>query len=342
MDKRVGGRWGRVGYRRGVPSETLVILNPASAAGVTGRRRREILHKVESVLGEVDLESTSAPGHATRLAREAAERGVARILVAGGDGTTSEIVCGILEAETPPGESPTLGLLPLGSGWDLARSLDLPRHFDAALDLIARGGRRRIDAGRVKYRDAVGRPCSRFFVNEASAGLSGATVQIVGRLSKRFGPRLGFVGGAVVAILSHRPVDVAVEIDGERLYEGPISMVVAANGGYFGAGMRVAPNAAIDDGKLEIALVRGLSVFRLLANLPLFYLGRHGRHPSVSFHAAQTLQILPKEGSAPIDVDGEAVGFLPLRAEVLPGAIEVFAPGDGSAPSRGSSAGGKN
>jgi diacylglycerol kinase family enzyme len=62
----------------------------------------------------------------------------------------------------------------------------------------------------------------------------------------------------------------------------------------------------------------------------------------VSFHAAQTLQILPKEGSAPIDVDGEAVGFLPLRAEVLPGAIEVFAPGHGSAPSRGSSAGGKN
>lgn len=307
-------------------SQTLVILNPESAAGVTGQRRREILHKVESVLGWVDLEATSAPEDATRLARAAVERGVARILVAGGDGTTSEIVSGILEAQTPALGRPTLGLLPLGSGWDLARSLALPRDFDAALDVIARGDRRRIDAGRVEYRDVLGRPRSRFFVNEASTGLSGATVRIVGTLAKRLGPRLGFVAGAVAAIASHRPVDVAVEIDGVQIYEGPISMVVAANGCYFGAGMRVAPNARVDDGLLEIALVRGLSVSRLLANLPAFYLGRHGRHPSVSFHAARTLQILPKEGSAPIDLDGEAVGALPMRAEVLPGALEVFAP----------------
>jgi len=258
---------------------------------------------------------------------------VSRILVAGGDGTTSEIVSGILEAETPESERPTIGLLPLGSGWDLARSLRLPRNFDAALDVIARGGRRRIDAGRVEYRDAAGRPCSRFFVNEASTGLSGATVQIVGRLAKRLGPRLAFVAGAVAAILSHRPIDVAVEIDGERLYEGPISMVVAANGCYFGAGMRVAPNARVDDGVLEITLVRGLSVARLLANLPLFYLGQHGRHSSVSFHAAKKLRVLPKEGSAPIDLDGEAVGGLPLYAEVLPGAIEIFAPAESLARS---------
>jgi YegS/Rv2252/BmrU family lipid kinase len=324
-----------------VRSETLVILNPASAAGATGRRRREILHKVESVLGWVELESTAEPGDATRIAREAVARGVTRILVAGGDGTTSEIVSGLLEGDTSlpissisesaagganPSGRPTLGLLPLGSGWDLARSLDLPRDFDSSLEVIARGERRSIDAGRVEYRDTAGRPRSRFFVNEASTGLSGKTVEIVGRMAKRVGPRLGFIAGAVGAILSHRPIEAAVEIDGERVYEGPISMAVAANGCYFGAGMRVAPGARLDDGVLEIVLVRGLPVSRLLANLPLFYLGRHGRHPAVSFHSARSLQILPKKGSAPIDLDGESVGGLPLRVEVLPRALDVFAP----------------
>ncbi|MCP4903423.1 MAG: diacylglycerol kinase family lipid kinase [bacterium] len=313
-----------------MPSETLVILNPASAAGATGRRRREILHAVESVFGWVDLESTSAPGDATRIARHAAERGVKQILVAGGDGTTSEIVSGILEAETPEASRPPIGLLPLGSGCDLARSLELPRELDAALELIARGGRRRIDVGRAEYLDARGTPSTRFFVNEVSAGLSGATVGIAGPLAKRLGARVGFVVGALAAIVFHRPADLRVEIDGEPLYEGPVSMIVAANGCYFGAGMRVAPNARLDDGRLEIALVRGLSVSRLLANLPSFYLGRHGRHPDVSFHAARTLRVLAKEGAPPIDLDGEALGGVPLYAEVLSGAIEVFAPASGA------------
>ncbi len=322
-------RWSvakRVRYRGGVPSKTLVILNPASAAGSTGRRRREVLHKVESVFGWVDLEVTLAPGDALRIARQAVERGVDRILVAGGDGTTSEIVSGILSVSSPVASRPALGRLPFGSGWDLARSLGLPRQFDEALDVIARNRRRRIDAGRVEYRDSTGRPRTHFFVNEASAGLSGATVQRVGVFAKRFGPRLGFVAGAIATIATHQPVDVAVEIDGDRLYEGPVSMIVAANGCYFGAGMRVAPNARVDDGLLEIVVIRGLPVPRLLANLPRLYLGRHGRHSAVSFHAARSLQVLPKEGSAPIDLDGEAVGGLPLRADVIPGAIEIFAP----------------
>lgn len=306
-----------------------MILNPASAAGATGRRRREVLQTIESVLGRVDLAVTSGPGDATRLAEEATERGVSRILVAGGDGTASEIVSGVLARTISTSAlgrpRPTLGLLPLGSGWDLARSLALPRNLDAALALIQQGVRRRIDAGRLEYRDATGRPASRFFVNEASAGLSGATVQVVGRLAKRVGAKLGFAAGAIAVILSHRPAEVAIEVDGERIYEGPISLVVAANGCYFGAGMKVAPNARLDDGRLEIAIVRGLSVPRLLVNLPSLYLGRHGRHPSVSFHAARTVEVLPKDASVPIDLDGEAVGRLPMRAEVLPGALEVFA-----------------
>ena len=307
-------------------NETLIILNPASAAGATGRRRREVLHEIEAVLGWTKLETTRYSGDAARIAREATKRGVRRILVAGGDGTTSEVVSGILGAEVDVADRPVLGLLPLGSGWDLARSLGLPRSFDGAMRVIREGARRRIDAGRVEVCDALGAPRSTFFVNEASVGLSGTTVANVGNFAKRFGPRLGFIGGALSAIATHRPVVATVEIDGERVYEGPISMVVASNGCYFGAGMLVAPRARVDDGKLEVVIVRGLSLPSLLANLPAFYFGRHGRHPSVSFHAARVVRVTPMEGSSPIDLDGELAGGLPMSAEILPGAIEVYAP----------------
>lgn len=323
---------------------TLFILNPASAAGSTGRRVEALRRRVEASLGPVDLQSTSAPGEATRLARAASEAGVERILVGGGDGTTSEVVAGVLEAAALRGSSPTpvLGLLPLGSGLDLMRSLGLPRALGPALDVIAEGSVRTIDAGRIELRDPAGRPVSRAFVNEASLGLSGETVMRVGRTSKRIGPRLGFVAGAVGAILGHRPVDVAVEVDGSRVFEGPVSLLVAANGRFFGAGMRVAPGAVLDDGRLELVLVRGLSMPRLLVNLPSFYLGRHGRHPNVSFRAVRSVVVLPKEGSAPVEVDGEAVGGLPMRAEVVPGAIRVHARVEdaaGSSLSRGAADG---
>ena len=312
-----------------VSQETLLILNPASAGGATGRGARKLCARVEARLGSLRVEMTRGPRDAERIAREACATGVGRIVIAGGDGTTSEIVAGLLAA-TPHGEAgsrPVLGLLPLGSGWDLARSLGLPRDLEGALDVIESARVRCIDAGRTEYRDSSGASCQGYFVNEASAGLSGATVRLVGRTSRRIGPRAGFLAGAVAAILSHRPIELAVEIDGERLYEEPISMVVAANGCYFGAGMRVTPDAVLDDGLLEVLVVRGLSIPRLLANLPAFYLGRHLSHPRVSRHAARRLTLIPKEGNVPLEVDGEAPGTLPLSAEILAGALRVFAPG---------------
>jgi diacylglycerol kinase family enzyme len=220
--------------------------------------------------------------------------------------------------------APRLGLLPLGSGGDLARSLALPRRLSEALDVIAADHVHTIDAGRLEHRDLSGRPSRRHFVNEASVGLSGVTVARVGRLAKRVGPGVAFAVGAISAILSHRPIEVAIEIDGVRHYEGPVSLVVAANGRTFGAGMQVAPGARLDDGLLEVVLVRGLTVPRLLSNLPSLYRGRHGAHPAVSFHAGRTLEVLSKEVGAPIELDGESVGELPMRAEILPGALRVF------------------
>ena len=319
-------------------SDTVVCLNPASAAGRTGRQREAIVAAIESRLGPVDCVVTRESGDAARIASEARRRGCARLLVAGGDGTLSEVASGLLEGDSSEDPLPRLGLLPLGSGWDFARSLALPRALEAAIGVIERGGVRRVDAGRAVVRTPDGSARTRFFVNEASAGLSGDTIRIVGRLAKRIGARAGFAFGAVAAILGHRALDAAVDVDGERLFEGPISLVVAANGRCFGAGMQVAPQARVDDGRLELVLVRGLSVPSLLVNLPSLFAGTHGRHPAVSFHSARSVSIEPRGRAMFADLDGEAAGTLPLRAEVLPGALEIFVPAATGAASEGSSA----
>lgn len=324
-------------------SDTVVCLNPASAAGRTGRQRRAIVRAIESKLGPVDCRVTRAPGDAARIAAEARSQGHVRLLVGGGDGTLNEVASGLLGDAESTAPLPRIGLLPLGSGWDFARSLDLPRDLEASLDVIADGVWRRVDAGRAVVRAPDGMTRERFFVNEASAGLSGDTIRIVGRLAKRVGARAGFALGAVAAILGHRARDVAVDVDGERLYEGPVSLVVAANGRCFGAGMQVAPEARVEDGRLELVLVRGLSVASLLVNLPSLFAGTHGRHPAVSFHAARAVSIerLKQEGQEGgamyADLDGESVGMAPLRAEILPGALEIFVPAESPRASRGAS-----
>ncbi len=289
-----------------------------------------LVARAEVICGPLVVATTGAPGDAARLARAAAERGAARILVAGGDGTLGEVVSGLLTSTGSNGalasERPSLGLLPVGSGCDFARTLGLPRGLEAALEVVAAGHVRLVDAGRVESGDAGDGRRVRHFANEVSAGLSGDTVKRVGRYSPRLGPRLGFIVGAVSAVLTHEPFEASVEIDGELVHEGAISLFAAANGCYFGAGMRVAPNASLDDGQLEIVLARGLSRPEILAHLPSFYLGRHGRHPRVSFHAARVVRLLPKAGQAAAEADGEAGLSLPLRIECIPGALRVFTP----------------
>ena len=163
-------------------------------------------------------------------------------------------------------------------------------------------------------------------MNEASVGLSASTVARVGAFAKRIGARLGFAAGAVAAIARHRPEPMEIVVDAESVYAGPISMVVVANGRQFGAGMRVAPEARLDDGRFEVVIVRGLRVPALLANLPSLRAGTHGRHPAVSFHSARSVEIRTPHESTPVEVDGELVGRSPMRAEILPSALEIFVP----------------
>ena len=171
--------------------ETLIILNPASRSGRAARLWPRIASRVRDAIGPAQVEETRAPRDAERLAAEAAAGGVERILVAGGDGTLSEVANGLLQAGLA--DRAHLGLLPFGTGGDLARGLGVPPRLEAALEVVVRGRVRRIDAGRLEYSDRQGQKDCRYFLNVASFGISGLVDELVNQAPKHLGGTLSFL-----------------------------------------------------------------------------------------------------------------------------------------------------
>jgi len=306
-----------------VPARTLVIVNPASRNGAAGRRFRKAESAVREALGDVEVERTRRPRDAERIAREAVRAGVERLLVAGGDGTLSEVATGLLAADLAG--YATIGLLPLGTGGDFARTLGV-RDLDAALDVTRAGAVRAIDAVRVGFVDPSGKPATAYGVNVTSLGISGLTVELVNRTTKVLGGRVSFLLGAVRGILGYTFEPVRVRVDGRVVHDGPLSLLAAANGRYFGGGMRVAPRARPDDGALDVVVVGGQSRLQLLRKLPRIYGGGHARDASVVIARGGVVEAEAAPERVRLEIDGEALGFLPARIELLPGALRLLAP----------------
>jgi diacylglycerol kinase (ATP) len=303
---------------------TLLILNPRSRNGATGRRAESLVAKLRAALGPLEVERTRGPRDAERIAREAVRAGCDRLVVAGGDGTLSEVATGLLAAGL--GGYATIGLLPLGTGGDFLRTLGVPRDLDAAIACLCEGKPRPLDAGRASFVDAAGRPAVAHFVNVASLGLSAHVVERVNRGRRALGGRLAFFGGALGAILRHRSVPVSLRLDGARIHDGPLVLATAANGRYFGSGMHVAPEARNDDGLFDVVAVAALGRLRLVRRLPRIYRGAHLRDPAVSLHRGRVLEAETRGARVPIELDGEPLGFLPARFEALPGALSLVGP----------------
>ena len=306
----------------GVSARTLVIVNPKSRNGATGRRFGSVEAKLRAAIGPFETEFTRGSRDAARLAREGVRAGIERVVVAGGDGTLNEVATGLLEAGL--GGYAELALLPFGTGGDFPHSLGVPTAIDEAIALIAAGQARSIDAGRLEYRDAKLAPTRGYFVNVASFGISGLIDRLVNNGMSRFGGRMAFLGATLRALARYRAAEVAIRIDGAELFAGPLMLCAVANGRRFGGGMQIAPEARIDDGELDVVVIPDHPKSRLATKLPLLYSGRHLEDPVCRFARGRLIEAEAEPGSTLLDIDGEPLGSLPARIEVLPGALRLI------------------
>lgn len=298
-------------------------MNPASGRGATGRRWRSLVPCIRDELGAVEIATTRAPRDAERLAREGVRSGIERIVVVGGDGTLSEVATGLLGAGLAGYAS--LGLVPMATGGDFARSLGIPREPAQAVASIARGTLRAIDAGRIAFVLRDGAKRTTYFMNIASLGISGLIDEWVHRTPKALGGRAAFLIGALRGLACYRSVPTTLRVDGDIVHEGPLVLAAVANGAYFGGGMHVAPAADLADGRFDVVVIPDLSKARLLRKLPSLYSGSHVDDPSVRVVRGEVVEAESGPGMW-IDVDGEPLGHAPIRSEVLPSAIQLAVP----------------
>jgi len=295
-----------------VPSAPLVVVNPAAGGGRAGRLVPWIRERLAQRT-DVDLRVTSAAGDAEALAAEAVARGRERVVAVGGDGTVQEVLNGLLAADGPV----ELGILPVGTGNDLARSLGLPADPAEAWTVALGHATSPLDVAHAT--NGSGR--RRWF---ASAGGIGFDAQVAAAMATRRGWQAGKAGYLLTTLSELRRFEncrVRLTV-GDEVLEGSVLLVAFANGEYYGGGMRIAPGARTDDGRLDICVVGDISRLTAIRQLPNVYRGTHIRHRAVSMHAGPTLSIEGAETTR-VHLDGEPFGTLPLLVVLQAGLVRV-------------------
>ncbi len=312
-----------------------VIVNPQAGRGAVGRAWPAVRGVLDTGGAEYDVTITDRPGHGTEAARRAIDEGCTFVVAVGGDGTVHEVVNGLMGDEGPRNPATVLGVVAAGSGCDFVKTFGLPQDpTDAAKHLLGETLWGKIDVGRIRCTDRDGKPHARWFANIAEAGIGAEVVDAASRMPKWLGGRV-YKLAALKAIAGFKPKNAPIRIHGRETRgkhgedetladldrDQRFSMLVVANGQFFGGGMRVAPRAAPGDGLFDVQLSHGPRGEAVKAMQKMFR-GEHIPSPYIKEFLASRVTIA---GDDPIliEADGEVVGTTPATFDIVPGAIPM-------------------
>jgi diacylglycerol kinase (ATP) len=292
-----------------------IIVNPYAGRWKAKVAIPDIERACHKIGLDYELAVTEGPEHGIELAQEAALAGFSPIVSAGGDGSISEVVNGLMQAAGDEVSVP-FGVIPLGSADDFADMLDLEKEIEAACRVIMAGYTRVVDVGCVN---------GRFFDNNSAIGLE-PMVTITQAAMKRVKGTPRYILAALKTILGHRPWHVRlVWDDGE--YEGPAALVSVGNTRRTGGAFWMTPRAEPDDGYLDFVFTERLGRLKLLRLLPMTFDGSHVERPEVSY-ARTTRLTIECDPPTPVQADGELFDLSATHIEytVLPGRLRLIVP----------------
>ena len=265
-----------------------VIMNPSAHS----ERAKESLATIRRLASGADLQFTSGPDDARRLAADAAKAGARIVVACGGDGTVSEVANGLA------GSSTTLGVMPLGTMNVFAKELDLPSDLDAAWRVIETGKTREIDLPTAN---------GAHFIQLAGVGLDAQVVKETSWASKkRLGPLSYILSAAQIA--SRRPPLLRVETD-DQIREG--SFVLVGNGRYYGAKLVLFPHARPDDGRLDVLVFKNLGYLDIARYIGGVLIGHHTDMADVEYFQTSELRVTCGT-PVPVELDGELFCDVPV------------------------------
>lgn len=303
-------------------SKLVVIVNPVAGrkrGGSFRGRLEELLNRYGD--GEPwEIQETTHRGHAAELARQAQEAGATTVAAAGGDGTLSEVLNGLMGGS----RISTLAVIPAGTGNDFARHLGIGTDTELAVRTLFQGEARPIDIGQITLSGQ-----SHFWLNICGCGFD---AKVASRINaSRSHPLLRHLKGtpAYVAavggeLLRLRPALLRLELDGERIEERTVLCAIA-NSSSYGGGMLVAPEASVHDGVFDLCSIRDASRLEFVRAFPGVFSGRHVHHPKVTMRRAASIRLV-SDRPLPILVDGDVLGTTPAEIQMLPSCLRVLFP----------------
>ena len=294
-------------------SDTLVIVNPIAGQGRARRIQAGISEYFAARGRPADFVESSSTANFRELAAQGVTQGYRFVVALGGDGAFHHLV------EATLGSDVILGFLPAGSGNDIAEGLGLPEDPVTAAEVFLRAQPRAIDVVRAHF--GLGEAV---FVGAGGLGLDAEAAQLANTRFRHWPGFSRYIAGALWAWRKFSAIELDAEMDGVR-WQGRILFAAVANAPCYGSGIRIAPSAKMDDGWLEITLVREMPLLRLLEAIPIVLRSGDIRWPEIERFRCRHAAFLT-DRKAFVHGDGEMLGEAPVEFEVLPGAVRAIAP----------------
>src|SRR5918995_397783 len=289
--------------------DLVVVANPAAGHGKAGKLIGSVTTALHRLGVEHEIRVSESGPDVERLARAASEDGARIVAALGGDGTASLVANGIL------GTATALATLPAGTGDDFAKAIGAGK-LRTAIELLADPKTADLDVIEVTAGVAT-----RSFLNIAGAGFDSEVNETANGMTIKLGATGTYVAALVKTLSSFSPAAFAVTVDGERI-EGDAMLVEVGSGRWTGGGMRVLPDAVMNDGLLDVCIVQALSKAAFLRAFPRVFTGSHTTHPKVTMRTGTKVEV-EADRRVLVYADGEPIGPLPAIFQIRPGALAV-------------------
>ncbi|HIO11237.1 MAG TPA: diacylglycerol kinase family lipid kinase [Deltaproteobacteria bacterium] len=304
--------------------KTTVIVNPCAGNGRTAKIWPNIESALKQSIGSFQTEETSCQGDAILLTRQALDAGATRIVAIGGDGHLNEVLNGFIENDVQLNPQASLSFVMSGTGCDFQRSLGMSGKWQAAVEKLKDAQIRQIDVGKVSYTAPDKTRKIRYFDNIASFGLSGAVDHYIdnSKLGKYLGGTMLFLWATIKTVFTHPNQTIRYSIDDGPQEEIRTRLGLLANGRFFGGGMHAAPEAELDDGLLDLLMLKEISLAKFLRHLPKIYKGTHLELSEIFYQNVRKFTAQSSE-QVILDIDGESPGYLEATFEILPKILKM-------------------
>ncbi|GGH10060.1 diacylglycerol kinase [Paenibacillus segetis] len=288
-----------------------LIYNPTSGREEMRRLLPHVLERLDRAGIETSCHATQGEGDATLEAADAVDRGYDIIIAAGGDGTLNEVVNGMAGKNNLP----PLGVFPLGTTNDFARAMGIPKRWEDYCDLVIENKTRPIDIGKAN---------DRHFINIAGGGsLTQLTYEVPSRLKTLIG-QLAYYMKGIEKMASLSPTNLTIRAEGYDVLEGEFMLFLIANSNSVGGFEKLAPDARIDDGLLDVIAVKKCNLAEFIRLVSMALRGDHFNDPHVVYLKTRRMEVTSPDHVL-LNLDGELGGELPGVFEILPRHLQIFA-----------------